>query len=679
MSSEKRLPLSRARLWLFRAIAVSLPFIVLSVAEIVMRCRGLGGYPAFLREAGKLPTGETVCIVEPAASKPYFYANPNRPGYAEQTNFLMPKPHGTVRIFLVGESAAKGYPQPRNLSMSAFLREILTTASPDRNFEIIDLGTTAVASFPLVYQVRDALRFSPDFFIFYTGNNEFFGAYGTGSINTAGTLSTSATRVLRSTRGLALVQSFDSWMYGKADTDQTLMEQMIGRTVISSDSLLRTAAARNLRENLSSMLADTQRAGVPALVCTTASNESGLAPLGSEDLTGLDEAGKKHHLNLLGQAAHLIGENPSAAIAPLSSAASLAPRSAHTAFLLGRAHAAAGNTSAARSAYLQARDLDTMPWRPISSTEQAIRDAAHAAKAPLCDIAEIFRNESPEGATGWVLLDDHVHLSLVGQARAARAMAAALGKSLHIDDAALQAVPDDGALARKLGSNFYDAYRVNHTLRVLFGIRFMRESNPEAFARYSEAVRDAESQMPHDILEAARSWQTMTPHAGGLRPITGMIARVLLRKNRTAEALSLYEMAARQVPDYTSWYLEYIYFSLACRERLGGLREQDHATARNALVQGRFLLAKGDSQTGLTERYIGRIHQLLGEWEEAIPLFLAARSKLSSEDLVACDQALIASYLKTGKKAEALALIEDGVKNSARFSSIYSALRGQIE
>jgi hypothetical protein len=160
-------------LWLFRGIAVSLPFIVLSVAEIVMRCRGLGGYPAFLREAGKLPTGETVCIVEPAASKPYFYANPNRPGYAEQTNFLMPKPQGTVRIFLVGESAAKGYPQPRNLSMSAFLREILTTASPDRNFEIIDLGTTAVASFPLVYQVRDALRFSPDFFIFTRETTNF--------------------------------------------------------------------------------------------------------------------------------------------------------------------------------------------------------------------------------------------------------------------------------------------------------------------------------------------------------------------------------------------------------------------------------------------------------------------------------------------------------------------------
>ena len=456
------------------------------------------------------------------------------------------------------------------------------------------------------------------------------------------------------------------------------MEQMIGHTVIPHDSPLRAAAARNLRENLRTMLMDLSGAGVPTLVCTTASNESGLAPLGIEDLVGLDEAGKTRHRKLLEQATQLIGENPSTAIERLSEAVSIAPHSAGTAFLLGRAHSAAGDPSAAREAFLRARDLDTMPWRPVSSTEQAIREAASAVNAPLCDIAEIFRQESPEGATGWALMDDHVHLSLVGQARAARAMAAGLAKSLSIDESALQAVPDDATLARKLGSNYYDTYRVNHTLRVLFGVSFMRESNPEAYARFSKAVEEAESEMPQEILEVAHSWQTMTPHAGGLRPITGMIARVLLRQNRAVDALPLYDTAAKQVPDYTSWYIEYVYFSLACRERLDGLREEDHTTARHALVQGRFLLAKGDSQTGLTERYLGRIHQLLGEWEQAIPLLLAARPKLSNEDLVACDQALVASYIKTGKKNEAQALVDDGIKNSGKFSSIYTAMGQQI-
>ena len=43
---------------------------------------------------------------------------------------------------------------------------------------------------------------------------------------------------------------------------------------------LRAAAARNLETNLSQMLAAVEAAGLPALVCTTASNEAGLRPLG---------------------------------------------------------------------------------------------------------------------------------------------------------------------------------------------------------------------------------------------------------------------------------------------------------------------------------------------------------------------------------------------------------------
>ncbi|MBU1694961.1 MAG: hypothetical protein KKC51_13490 [Verrucomicrobia bacterium] len=611
----------------------------------MLRLAGWGGYPAFLREAGRLPSGEMLCLVEPAASKPYFFANPNRPGYAEQTTFLMPKPAGTVRIFLVGESAAKGYPQPRNLSMASFLQEILNTAWTDRKAEVISLGTTAVASFPLVYLVRDALKFDPDLFIFYTGNNEFFGAYGTGSINAAGTLPPGALRVLRALRGLAIVQALGEWRYGKTEEGLTLLEEMIGRASILADSPLRSAAARNLAAHLGAMLDQVKAAGVPAIVCTTAGNESGLAPLGSEE-----------------------GSNPG---------------HARNRFLQGRALAAADDRDGARKAFLEARDLDTLPWRPVSQTEVAIRAAARKKNVVLCDIAEIFRGESPDGATGWDLVDDHVHLSLRGQARAARAIVEAMTAwpgALRVDAEALASLPDDTALARRLGANVYDEYRVNHTLRVLFGVPFMKRSNPEALTRYDRACRKAEAQMSPGVLAAAREWQTMRPHAGGLRPITAMIGRVLLRENKPAEALPLYEIASRQVPEYTSWYLEYMYFSLACREKLaGGLSADERETAARAIAQGNFLLAHGDSKTGLTERYVGRLHQLRGEWAEAIPLLLAARPRMNAEDLVACDQALMLSYSKTGQIAEAFALADDGIRNSGRFAEIYRKLRAEIE
>ena len=678
-STTRRNSLTPGKRRLFAAITVALPFLALAIAELVLRLFGWGGYPDWIRPAGILPSGKTLCIVEPAAAKPYFYANPDRPGYAEQSSFLMPKPEDTFRIFIVGESAAKGYPQPRNLAVSSFLEAMLSDATKDKKVEVINLGTTAVASFPLVYQLRDALRYDPDLFVFYVGNNEFFGAYGVASINASGSLPVWALRLMRAVRGLALVQVLDGWLYKGADENRSLMEQMIGRTFIPADSPLRDAAARNLGANLGTMIEDAKRADIPVIVCTTASNESGLAPLGKDDMSGLEKSRQNEVRSLVAQAeSSIAANNPALASDLLGRAEDLAPSHARARFLSGLAMAAMGRTKEAREDFLAARDLDTMPWRPTSLTEEAIRTAARTRGAPLCDIATIFREESRRGATGWELLDDHVHLSLAGQARAARAMAGAVAPMLGIAPAALAALPDDRAYALRLGSNFYDGYRVDHTLRVLFGIPFMKETNPEAFHRFDQAARDAESKMSPAVLAAAREWQTFRPHAGGLRPLTGMVARIMLRENRPAEALPLYELAANQVPDYTSWHLEYVYFALACRQKINGtLDGNDRAAAINAIAEGKFLLDHGYSESGLTERYVGRLHQLRGEWSEAIPFLLAARPKMKAEDLVATDQALFVSYLHTGKKAEAISLAEKGMKESGRFSAVYRQMLDQ--
>jgi tetratricopeptide (TPR) repeat protein len=676
--------LSPAKRGLFIVITIALPLLLLVAVELALRAFGWGGYPAWIREAGKLSSGETLCLVEPGASKPYFYANPTRPGYAEQTNFVMPKPKDTVRVFLVGESAAKGYPQPRNLAMSSFLQAMLSDAWPEKKVEVINLGTTAVASFPLVYQVHDALKFAPDLFVFYTGNNEFFGAYGTASINAAGSLPLWALRWMRAARGLALVQLMDSWLYEGADENKSLMEEMIGQTVIPADSPLREAAARNLASNLGAMLDDVRAAGVPAIVCTTASNESGLAPLGEDDVTGLDEKQQRELRRLMGEAADAAdADNFAHAVNLLRQAVQLAPRHARARFLLGQILARAKQPELARVSFLEARDLDTMPWRPISLTEQAVRNTALVKGAVFCDLAEIFRRESPDGATGWELLDDHVHLSLSGQARAARSMVGAmvnLAGPLQLGPDELALVQEDQVYADGLGTNRYDDYRVNHTLRVLFGVPFMKKTNEQAFGVYSELCRTSEAEMSPSILEVAREWQTFKPHAGGLRPLTGMVARILLREGQTEEALKLYEIAASQVPDYTSWYLEYVYFALACRQKIDGqLAPEDLKIAADAIAQGKFLLANGYSESGLTERYVGRLHQLRAEWAEAIPFLLAARPKMQAEDLVATDQALVVSYLQTGKKQEALALADEGVRNAGEFAHIYQRLREEVE
>ena len=703
--------------------------------EIALRLFGFGGYPPFIRSVGTLTQGEQLCIVEPAASKPYFFANPTRPGYAEQSSFIMPKPKDTLRIFIIGESAAKGYPQPRNLAMSEFLQTMLGDVLPQKRVEVINLGTTAVASFPLVYQVQDALRYQPDWFVFYVGNNEFFGAYGTASINAAGTMPLWALKLMRAARGLALVQAVESVVRAGADENRTLMEQMIGQTFIAYDSPLREAAARNLQANLGDMLDQVKAAGVAALVCTTASNESGLAPLGQDDVSNLSGAALEEFNELLRQAAACSSAQSAQAVELLGKAALLAPRSALTQFMLANAQANAGDLVGARKAFLLARDLDTMPWRPISVTEQAIRDTAAAHGVLLCDIAFKFRNMSARGATDWELLDDHVHPSLQGQVQAARAMAQdvalaiantnALANTPANPTAPTQMPTQLGAsitslndssnwntYAQRLGSNPFDTYRVNHTLRTLFGIGFMKNNNKQAFDRYESACKNFESTLSPSMLEAAREWQTSKPHAGGMRPLTGMEARIFLRENKTEQALALYQIAQTQVPNYTSWKLEYIYFTLACQERLAQqqfkdatalvntqgasatappntqaninsapvnfLTESQMQQAADGIAEGNFLLRQGFSESGFTERYVGRLHQLRGEWSQAISYLLAARPRMAAEDLVACDQALFMSYIKTGNTAAARQLVNEGIEKSGRFAPVYQQLRSQL-
>ena len=229
----------------------------------------------------------------------------------------------------------------------------------------------------------------------------------------------------------------------------------------------------------------------------------------------------------------------------------------------------------------------------------------------------------------------------------------------------------------------------------------MKNNNKQAFERYESACKNFESTLSPSMLEAAREWQTSKPHAGGMRPLTGMEARVFLRENKTEQALALYEIAQTQVPNYTSWKLEYIYFTLACQERLAQqqlkdatalantqgasaaapanfLTESQMQQAADGIAEGNFLLRQGFSESGFTERYVGRLHQLRGEWSQAISYLLAARPRMAAEDLVACDQALFMSYIKTGNTAAALQLANEGIEKSGRFAPVYQQLRSQL-
>jgi tetratricopeptide (TPR) repeat protein len=293
-------------------------------------------------------------------------------------------------------------------------------------------------------------------------------------------------------------------------------------------------------------------------------------------------------------------------------------------------------------------------------------------------LEKAFREASPGGAIGWELMDDHVHPTLQGQWLAARAWVECLTHldgTLHVSSETYARLGNAEQYARRLGDNPFDRYAVAHMMRVIFNISFMRETNPQAFARFNELATRIEANYPPDIQAVMREYQTATPHAGGKRPITGMVARVLMREGKYAEALDLLRIAQRGVPDYTSWHMEYVYFALACQEKLhGSLSDEDKGLALEEINQGRFLLQHGYSEYGLAERYLGRLHQLRGEFGDALPYLLASRKKLNGMDLVAADQAVVVSYLKTGRAEEARRVVANGIAHSGPYMHFYKRM-----
>jgi tetratricopeptide (TPR) repeat protein len=663
---------------LFIALSLLFPVFLLVAMEGGLRIAGYGGYPPTLRRVGTLEDGSSLVLADNGGPASYFFANRSRAGSLHQSAFVMPKPAGTVRVMFIGESAAKGFPQSRSLSSPSFLQAMLSDLWPDRTVEVINLGTTAIASYPALGMLTESLEFEPDLVVVYVGNNEFFGAYGVASLHSAGR-SPAIIRTIRAFRSLGVAQFIDKHL-GVSDATErkTLMEAMVGQSYIGPADPLRDGAARNLGVFVGDMIDRCRARNVPVVVCTPPANERDLAPLGGYDFSRSAYLAREKVDTLLKKGiAALAGDAP-AAEAALTQVVEITPDYAMAHYLLGKAQRAQGRFADAAASFRKAVDLDPMPWRPPARSVQAIRDAAASHGAVLCDLESAFHGASPDGSTGAELMDDHVHPSLRGQDLVARSIVRALAKvadSLTVAPAAAESLLDWRAYAVRLGENRYDAYAAAHTIRVLGTIPFYRDTNPELFERFDIFCRGIESPEVDDVRKQLIAWQKPETHKGEQRPITGMVGYEFMRMGKLAEAEPLMAVAAKNVSLYSSWNLEFTYLMLACRERVkGALDEADRALALQAVKRGYFLVAQGRSATGQPERYVGRLLQLRGEHEQAIPFLLTARQKLAGSELVAGDQALVEAYLKTGNADKARAVIDNGIQNSGQYAELYQRM-----
>ncbi len=370
------------------------------------------------------------------------------------------KPPGTIRIFVLGESAAMGDPDSA-YGFSRYLEVMLRERYPSIRFEIVNTGSVAINSHVELPIAKGLADQHPDIFISYSGNNEVVGPYGAGTMLTSSAMSmpfVRASMFYHSTR----IGQFVTRL-GTQKREWHGMEMFLDKQVPASSPQMKSVYA-NFERNLRDTIAVAHKAGAKVIVATVATNLKDCAPFASLHRDGLKADDLRSWTALVQQGTELEAANsPAEALKAYLSAAKIDDDYAELEFRIARSLWATGDYNAAKKHFVRARDLDTLRFRADSRINEINRSVATSSPdVSLVDVEKILSDASPDGIVGSDLVYEHVHLTPEGNYILARAMLEQVANTLHLDAAQS---PDPAVLSavdcdRLLALTRYDRYRV---------------------------------------------------------------------------------------------------------------------------------------------------------------------------------------------------------------------------
>ncbi len=485
------------------AINLLAPLGFIALLEVGLRIGGVG-----------FPTDLTVsCTVKgrPAHCYNLFFSAPFFPPGMIKTPqvFAVPveKSKRTVRIFVLGESAAMGDPEPA-YAFSRYLEVMLKDRFPETNFEVINTGIVAINSHVLVTMAEGLAPYQPDMFIIYAGNNEVVGPYGPGTALASSRLSLPVIRssiFIRSTR----IGQIAARLFGRRRQWQG-MEMFLDKQV-RADSDAMPLVYENFASNLNEIIAVAQRVGAHVVVSTVATNLKDCGPFASMHREGITPAALQNWSSLMQLGVQQEASNQYAdALKSYSAAAAIDDEYAELEFRRGRSLLAIGDHADARQHFLRARDLDTLRFRADSQVNDIIRSVAKS-KGPsvgLVDAEAILADRSTQGIIGNELLYEHVHLNPAGNYQLARAILPAVVDQLpkHLLDGTVNAsVMSEEQCERLLALTGHDRARVDNEVaeRLLRPPFTNRADNADQLERISAEI-SAIQENPEYTLEQYR-------------------------------------------------------------------------------------------------------------------------------------------------------------------------------
>jgi tetratricopeptide (TPR) repeat protein len=385
------------RQWLFRiTAAVLLPLLVLGGLEIGLRLAGYGYRTTFFRPYRI--RGEEFLVENEKIGLRFF--PPQLVRSPQELRMRAHKPAGTFRIFVLGESAAMGDPEPA-YGAWRYLEAMLRERYPKQSFEIINVSMTAINSHTILPIAQECAGLDGDLWIIYMGNNEMVGPFGAVTVFGAKAPPLWMVRMglaVQKTRVGQLAASAGLWLKGKRGFQSWEGMQMFTTASVGPQDPKREKVYENFRGNLKDILTAGLSSGTRIILNTVAVNLRDCPPFGSTESSAQKQKSQQSD-----------------------------PYSAQNQYSLARSSLDQTNCADARKHFALACDYDTVPFRADSRINGMIADAGRQFACPelrMVNADELLNTNSPCGVAGKESFYEHVHFNFDGNYRLARAWAA---------------------------------------------------------------------------------------------------------------------------------------------------------------------------------------------------------------------------------------------------------------
>ncbi|MGC8829837.1 MAG: tetratricopeptide repeat protein [Verrucomicrobiia bacterium] len=410
-----------------------IPIGFLICSEVLLRVFNYGYSTSFF----KIYNDEYL-VPNPDFSKRFFPANTVKTAWP----FKIPikKQQGTIRIFVLGDSAAQGTPAPA-FGFARILEVMMEHQFPGQKFEIVNAAMRGINSHVVIPIAEECTEYQADAILIYLGNNESVGLYAPEPNGFNIVQYPMLIKLKHLAAQTKVSQFFESIISKISKTKKPVIQDFhyFQNHKIAFNDKLRIATVKNFESNLKKICSVATKNGTKVFLSTVAVNLQDSPPFGSLHKNGLSKSDLENWTNLVmkGDTEELKG-NYAEAIKYYSEALKIDPEYAELNYKIANCYKTIGDIDAAKKYYQLSVDYDALPFRSDSRINNVIRNVANSFKSKgvwLVDSEQAFFQDAIKNfkeIPGSRYFHEYVHFKFTGDYLLARTFYSNLVQSLEL-------------------------------------------------------------------------------------------------------------------------------------------------------------------------------------------------------------------------------------------------------